>query len=918
MNILVADAISSGTGSSQNLLSLFSDDSFNIVRAHTLADAETILARDAFDIVLLELDLADSKGIGTLRSLQVRAPEVPVIVLTSSKQESLAQLAIKEGAQDYLVREEINSRYLFRTLRYAIERHQIDSKIRRSRDQLELMVADRTSQLGLTNEQLKTENEVRKKRERELKRSNRLLRVMTECSQALDHAKNESELLTWICEVMVFTGGYPFVWIGFVDPDKRPRLQPFADAGFGNGSIETSGIVIEDTEKGTGPGSVAVRTKKPCVMLNIRKDPKFSHLSAEAKAMGYGSAMGLPILKEQDQTPGGALVLLSLSATAFDLDEKKIFSQLAENISFGIRVMRTREAREVAEEALHDSEMFYRTLINTLPVGISVVDTDENVAFLSKKSSEMLKLHAPEDGLGTPFDKWIAAESRKARADHHLQVQKAGRTAHPAECQVMRSDGSTFWAELRSAPLRNAAEEVIGTLVVTQDITERKQAEEKLLRAYSELENRVKERTADLYEANLELQKEMTRREQLLSALRDSEQSLRNKQRLLDAAEKLAHIGSWEWDLTTDSFRWSDEHFRIYGYEPQSIMPNRKIFLAAVHPDDRPRLVEAEKAAVEGKKDYDPVFRISRPDGSQRFVHAMGEVRRDPEGRPIGMRGSAQDITDRKKAEEEVARLATIVAQSDDAIIGISNEGTIFSWNAGAGKIFGYAAEEAGGQNIATFISPKRNARIRHNIDLILAGESLRHFESLCRKKDGTHFYTSLTISPVRDENGAMFGMIFIARNITEGKRAQNALIESEKKFRTLFETMTQALLTIDARGNLLDFNPAAGRLLGLIAESGGKASLGHGLDAVREDGTPLPETAFPWARALRTGKESREIVGIANPADGEDEAGHRWFIVSAMPDYRPGEHSPHQVLVTFSDITGMSLPGGKTRPGAS
>jgi len=910
MNILVAEAGVPGAGSSQNLLSLFSDDSFNIVRSRTLADAEAILTRDPFDVVLLELDLPDSRGIATLRSLRLRAPEIPVIILTSAQQESLAQQALKEGAQDYLVREEINSRYLFRTLRYAIERHQIDAKIRRSRDQLELMAADRTSRLGLTNEQLKKENEVRKKRERELRRSNRLLRVMTECSQALDHAKNEQELLTWISEVMVFTGGYPYVWIGLVAPDKGHLLQPVADAGFGAGAIGATGIVREDTERGTGPGTLAVKTKKSCVIHNLRKDPRFSQLAGEAKEMGYGSAMGLPILKEQDQTPGGALVLLSRSATAFDLDEKKIFAQLAEDISFGIRAMRTREARELAEEALHDSEMFYRTLINTLPVGISVVDTDEHMAFLSKKSGEMLRLPSPDDGLGTPFDTWITPEPRKTRPNPARQLLKGSSAGQPAEFQLTRFDGSTFWAELRSALLRNAAEEVIGTLVVTQDITERKQAEEKLLAAYSELENRVKERTADLYSANLELQKEMTRREQLMSALRDSEQSLRNKQRLLDAAEKLAHIGSWEWDTVSDSFRWSDEHFRIYGYEPHSILPNHKLFVSSILPEDRIRVLEAEKAALDGRKNFDSVFRIARPDGSVRYVHARGEVKRDPEDHPIGMRGSAQDITDRKKAEEEVARLATIVAQSDDAIIGMNAEGTIFSWNAGAEKLFGYSLKEAQGQNIATFVSPKRNTRIRHNLDLILAGEPLRHFESLCRKKDGTHFYTSLTISPVRDENGAMFGMIFIARNITEGKRAQAALKESEQKYRSLFETLAQAVLTLDARGNILESNPAAMGLLGLSPGPGGKTVLGTGLNAVREDGTAFPDDALPWTLALRTGKEVREIMGITSPADAK----RRWVIADAVPNYRAGEHSPHQVSVAFSDIAGLIPPGGRLR----
>jgi hypothetical protein len=87
---------------------------------------------------------------------------------------------------------------------------------------------------------------------------------------------------------------------------------------------------------------------------------------------------------------------------------------------------------------------------------------------------------------------------------------------------------------------------------------------------------------------------------------------------------------------------------------------------------------------------------------------------------------------------------------------------------------------------------------------------------------------------------------------------------------------------------------------------------LGHELNAIREDGTLLSENAFPWTLSLRTGKNARAIVGIADPAGAE----RRWFIVSASPDYREGEHSPHQVSVVFSDITDLITPGGRIQAG--
>ena len=510
-----------------------------------------------------------------------------------------------------------------------------------------------------------------------------------------------------------------------------------------------------------------------------------------------------------------------------------------------------------------------------------------------------------EEGLGTPFHQWLAPDPLETPAKKIPEDPEGERQAPAPGKQSPAPRRLDILGRSRSATLRDTTEQVIGTLVVTQDITERRQAEEKLQKAYNELEIRVEERTADLYTANLELQKEMTRREQLMAALSDSEQAIRTKQKLLDVAEKMAHIGSWEWAVTSGSFRWSDELYRIFGYEPYSIQPDHRLFSATIHPADRDRVLELEKEALAGSKEYDTIFRISRPDGHIRFIHIRGEVTRDGDSRPVGIRGSAQDITERRKAEEEVARLATIVAQSDDAIIGMHPDSTVFSWNEGAGKIFGYTAGDATGRNITDLISPKRNTRIRHNIDQILAGEPVRAFESLCRNRDGRHFYGTLTISPVIDDNGAMFGAILIARDSTDRKRIQNALKESEQKYRSLFETMAQAAFTVDPRGNILDVNPAAERLLGTSRDQLiGKPALNTELKAVHRDGSALPDEQYPWIRAIREGKEVHDIIGLP----GIPGPGYRWAIAYATPNSRPGEHAPHQVSVILNDITDLHL----------
>ncbi len=119
-------------------------------------------------------------------------------------------------------------------------------------------------------------------------------------------------------------------------------------------------------------------------------------------------------------------------------------------------------------------------------------------------------------------------------------------------------------------------------------------------------------------------------------------------------AQSLAHLGNWNWDMTRDDLSWSDEVFRIFGLTPQQFGPTYAAFLERVHPLDRDWVVAAVEAVVRDGAPYDFDHRIVRPDGSERYVHENGKVLRDAAGRPFRMVGTVQDITERKKLEEQV------------------------------------------------------------------------------------------------------------------------------------------------------------------------------------------------------------------------------------------------------------------------
>lgn len=145
-----------------------------------------------------------------------------------------------------------------------------------------------------------------------------------------------------------------------------------------------------------------------------------------------------------------------------------------------------------------------------------------------------------------------------------------------------------------------------------------------------------------------------------------------------------------------------------------------------------------------------------------------------------------EDITERRRLERKQEELATIVECSEDAIIGKTTDGIITSWNRGAEKIFGYTAEEAIGQPLLMLIPPERQHEEVEILAKIVRGETIRHFETVRVRKDRREIVISVTISPLIDGNGKVTGASKIARDITEQKRAEEALRDSEERIRIL------------------------------------------------------------------------------------------------------------------------------------
>jgi PAS domain S-box-containing protein len=161
-----------------------------------------------------------------------------------------------------------------------------------------------------------------------------------------------------------------------------------------------------------------------------------------------------------------------------------------------------------------------------------------------------------------------------------------------------------------------------------------------------------------------------------------------------------------------------------------------------------------------------------RPDGVRVPFLAYPTPLHDPSGRITGAVNMLVDISERKRAEEVAERLASIVESSNDAIISKDLEGVITSWNVGAERLFGYAPDEIVGKSIMTLIPSDRRAEEADILDRVRRGEHIQHYETVRQRKDASQVWVSLTISPLRDALGKIFGASKVARDMTERRRA--------------------------------------------------------------------------------------------------------------------------------------------------
>jgi diguanylate cyclase (GGDEF)-like protein/PAS domain S-box-containing protein len=406
----------------------------------------------------------------------------------------------------------------------------------------------------------------------------------------------------------------------------------------------------------------------------------------------------------------------------------------------------------------------YKTLFSEVSDLAYIMDANGNIIFVNE-IFEKLTGKSPADFLGKPFTPLFDEENLTKAMDAYDGTLKGGCPQY-----VLTFKDTGVVCEYKNIPMRDRNGKVIGVMGIARDITGRVRSEEELKRS----EGQLKE------------------------------------------AQRLARIGSWEWEIEKNTTTWSEGLYRVFGVEPGEFQDNAyETFLKCLHPDDRDGV---EMAVAKVLKDREPFcinYRVVRPDGTVVYIQARGEVVLDEGGRAVRLRGTSHDVTElteaagelskykgemeklveeragelqktnelltkeiaeRRRLEAEHRKLSLAIEQSADLVFITGVDGTIQYVNPTFERVTGFAREEAVGKTPKILSSGETPVTQYEELwKTVLGGSTWRGvFKNM--KKDGEFFWAHCVITPIISETGEITNFLAVQEDVTERRTSRERI----------------------------------------------------------------------------------------------------------------------------------------------
>ena len=444
----------------EEILSEARDAPFELVHAGRLSTGMEHLSAGGIDIVLLDLSLPDSQGLDTFAEMHAQASEVPIILLTGVEDEALGIQAVREGAQDYLTKGQVDRPVLVRAIRYAIERKRVEEALRRAQDELEMRVAERTAELSKVNEELQIEITERGRAERELRRRTALDQVRVSVYEMREVRDMQGLLVSLYgalkdlgvefgdCSVQIVDEGKEHFASYYLGPDRvRPVVEtPLRGSSVYEGWRHARVIYrrdLDEEDRYDERRGIREDSSGPvrCVL-----DVPFSH---------------------------GTIAINSLQPDAFseaDIETLRLFAGVVSEAYTRFEDIRRTE----------ESEEKHRSIVEQSQDVIFQLDLAGNYLLLSPVIEELTGYSPEEFYADRTLGRRIVLPEDFGRSEEAFRRASSGEMSRDVEYRVRRKDGEIMWGSQTTFPVRDAGGRIIAIEGTIRDITEHREAEEKL------------------------------------------------------------------------------------------------------------------------------------------------------------------------------------------------------------------------------------------------------------------------------------------------------------------------------------------------------------------------------------------------------------------------------------------------------
>ena len=563
-------------------------------------------------------------------------------------------------------------------------------------------------------------------------------------------------------------------------------------------------------------------------LVALIQDGKVRYLNAAGGRLLGESASGLAALAgkpgrstQRLRGENGGDLWIELSVDDFRIDGKPALLVTGHDVT---------EAKKT-EEALRKSEARLRGLYTRTPTVMFSVDFDGLYREVSDALLETLG-YTREELIGANSRDHLTAESLERLLERNARgVESKDWWTRDFPVQVRRKDGAILDIEFSSVPELDENGEPKGWLCVATDLTER---------------NRTQAR-------------------------------LRDRETKLAEAQRVAHVGSWEYDIRSKRSIWSDEMYRIFRLDPLSFDPTAHSAIPRIHPEDVAHAGAAVQETIESGKPYQYEFRIVLDDGEIRSMWTIGRAELGSDGKPSRIYGTVQDVTERKRAEdllrESEQRFRNLYTQAPVLMTAIDADLRFRDVTNYWLERFGYDRHEVIGRSALEFVAPDHRAKLLEELKSCLAkGEKvIKSRPAFGLRKDGTIVDALVTSFLDIDAQGRFQGGVTVGLDVSHMRRAEEAVRESEARYRALVDHAPEAIAVLDVEaGSFIDMNEGVERMFGYPREKIlGSSPIAFARE-VQPDGTPSSVVAereiakvlaggtasFEWACIHASGRE--------------------------------------------------------------